>query len=486
MEKLNRSSGILLHVSSLPNDLGLGCFSDECYKFVDFLKQGGFKCWQVLPFTDCGYGKSPYSAFSSFAINPYFLDLKKYLSDEEIATFGFDKQNPDKFEEGKKHDNALSLIYTKHRGEYDTLEFEESQKYWLEDYAIYKVLKEKFDDAKWVDFPIQYKNRQKSAMDKFKLDYEKEIDKIKFIQFLLSKDWKELKAYANSNGIEIFGDIPMYLELDSADVWAKRENWQLVEGKPKKVSGVPPDGFNAEGQLWNQPIYDYEYMKKNKYEFWLKRMARMSEIFDIVRIDHFIAFSRYWAIPAGSKSAKTGKWIKGVGEELLSLITRKCKAKFVAEDLGIVTDDVKVLREKFDIAGIKVMQFAFDEVGDNEYQPHNYEKNCVAYIGTHDNNTFMGMLNQGDWDKINRFKDYLNMPVSESNEKVVDNTILALYKSSANLIIITAQDILKLGEDSRMNLPGVENDKNWTWQLDRSLDDSMCQGFKNLSRLYVR
>lgn len=485
MEKLSRKSGVLLHISSLPNEYGLGTFSCKTKEFIDFLACGKFGVWQILPITDCGYGLSPYSAVSTFAINPYFLDLTKYLSGEEINSFSFDKRNDNLTEEQDKYDKALNLVYEKLHNDFDISKFKKSNAYWLDDYAMFKVLKSHYEGSCWSAWKTGHRDRIKADLDSFKLKNKAELDKIKFIQFLLDKDWKEIKEYAKNKGIEIFGDIPMYVEYDSADVWANPKNWQLENGKPKAVAGVPPDYFNCEGQLWGNPLYNYTHMAKNKYNFWVKRIKRQSEMLDILRLDHFIAIAKYFAIPSSSTTAKSGKWVKGPGANLLKTIQSKCKIKLIAEDLGIVTEDVTSLREKFNIPGLKVMQFAFDEEGDNMYQPHNYEKNCVAYIGTHDNNTFMGLLNEGDWDKINRFKRYLNMPLEYGNDAVIDNTILALYKSSANLIILTMQDILKLGSEARMNIPGVP-EGNWLWQLGHIPDMGICARYKYLSDLYAR
>ena len=484
MEKLDRKSGILLHITSLPDDLGWGRFSDSAYEFIDFLNEGNFKCWQTLPFADCLYGNSPYSAVSSFAINPYFLDITKFLTNDEIGSFDFEK-NGDLEKEKAKFDKALDLIFDKCAKDFDLTLFEKNNKYWLDDYAIFKVIKKVYNDSPWNEFPLGLKNRVKTDIDAFKLKYKKEIEKIKFIQYLLDTQWQKIKTYANEKGIEIFGDIPFYVELDSSDVWANPKNWQLENGKPKMIAGVPPDYFNEDGQLWGNPLYNFSAMSKNKYDFWQKRIKRLSQMFDIIRIDHFVAFTRYWAVPSSSTTAKNGKWVKSVGNSLLKVLSDKCKVKLVAEDLGIVTNEVTELKDKFGIPGIKVMQFAFDKEGDNVYQPHNYEKNCVAYIGTHDNDTFMGMLGEGNWDKINRFKRYLNMPLEQDNDVVVDNTILALYRSSANMIILTAQDILKLGTDARMNVPGVA-EGNWTWQLNSAMDRNLCHKFRELSNIYGR
>lgn len=484
MNKSIRKSGILLHITSLPNEISWGRFSHSAYEFIDFLKEGRFGIWQTLPFTDCLYENSPYSALSSFAINPYFLNIENYLNQDEINEIGFIKNN-DRQEEYKKFDIALDRIYEKCRHNYDTTAFEKKNKYWLDDYALFKVIKSNYDLLPWNEFPIGLKNRVKTDIDAFRFKHKNEIDKVIFVQFLLDQEWREIKKYANDRNIEIFGDVPFYVEFDSAEVWANPKNWQIENSKPKMIAGVPPDYFNQDGQLWGNPLYNYTAMAKNKYDFWQKRIKRLSELFDIIRIDHFVAFSRYWAIPANSDTAKNGKWVKGVGKSILPIIKANCKSKLVAEDLGIVTDDVAELKDKFDLPGIKVMQFAFDGIGDNIYQPHNYEKNCVAYLGTHDNNTFMGMLCESDWDKINRFKRYLGMPLEYGNDVVVDNAIVALYRSSADIIILTAQDILKLGREARMNVPGVPVG-NWTWQLSGNLDKNLTYRYRELSELYGR
>ena len=484
MEKLKRNSGILLHITSLPSDYGWGTFSSYAKSFVDFLCDGGFGVWQVLPFSECAFGNSPYSSISSFAINKYFLDVSQFLSTSELNDVGlYNCESMQDFH--TKMDSAISIICDKYRDNYSTSDFRKINKYWVEDYATFVVAKKVFDGVPWTQWPDGIKNRIKLDLENFKSEHKKEIDDIILIQYMLDNQWKKIKESANQKGIEIFGDIPFYVELDSADVWVAPKNWCLENGKPKLVAGVPPDYFNADGQLWGNPIYNFAYMSKNKYDFWLKRIKRQSELFDILRIDHFVAFSRYWAIPASSKTAKSGKWIKGAGNALLKIITSKCKIKIVAEDLGIVTEDVTALKDKYGIPGVKVMQFAFDGEGDNIYQPHNYEKNCVAYLGTHDNNTTMGLLNEGNWDKINRMKKYVRMPIEEGNDVLIENLFVSLYRSSANLIILTAQDILHYGSDTRMNVPGVA-EGNWTWKLNSELNRDMCGKFKDWAYTYGR
>ena len=484
MKQIKRASGVLLHITSLPDEMGWGRFSSEAYAFIDFLCEGGFKCWQVLPFTDCLYGNSPYSAVSSFAINPYFLDLKEYLTDEELSTFGFDKHG-DLDKEKEKFNSALEMICNKLVSKTDIASFEKKNSYWLDDYATFKVIKAVYNNLHWNRWPTGLKNRDKVTLERFKLKYQREIDKIKLIQYLLDCQWQKIKKYANDKGIEIFGDLPFYVELDSSDVWSSPKNWQLENGRPKAFAGVPPDYFNKEGQFWGNPLYNYTAMAKNKYDFWQKRIKKLSELFDIVRFDHFVAFTRYWAIPASSQSAINGKWVKGSGSKILKEITDKYPCKLVAEDLGVITKEVTELKDKFNIPGLSVMQFAFDGIGDHMYQPHNYDKNMVAYLGTHDNDTMMGLLSEGDWDKINRFKRYVGMPLEQGNEQLIDNLIWAMYRSSANLIILTAQDILKLGKEARMNVPGVP-EGNWTWQLENRMDSGLCNRYRDLANMYGR
>jgi len=479
-----RASGVLLHITSLPNEKTLGVFSCECNKFVDWLKSSGFSIWQTLPINDYGYGKSPYSAMSSFAINPYLIDLSKFLSKEEIDNFGFDKSNSIEIEQDK-FDKALNLIYQKFGSTTDKTAFEKRNSFWLDDYALFKVIKEQNDFVSWLDFPKNLKNRDKTTITNFKSKFSQDIDRIKFIQFIANNQWQEIKSYANSQGVKIFGDMPYYVELDSSDVWSNPNNWKLDANGKGDRAGVPPDYFNSEGQLWGNPIYNYSAMAKNNYSFFIKRFERLAELFDILRIDHFIALSRYWSIPANAKSAKEGKYVKGCGDAILKQITSKVKIELIAEDLGIITPEVIALKDKFNLAGLKVMQFAFDGIGDNMYQPHNYEKNCVAYLGTHDNNTTMGMLNSSDWDKINRFKRYLRLPLENSNDKVVDLAIIALYQSSANKVILTMQDILKLDQSARMNTPG-STEGNWLWQLQSLPSTDICNYYNDLANLYCR
>lgn len=483
MEKLKRASGVLMHITSMPNEFTLGTFSDDCFKFVDWLKEGGFSIWQVLPITDTGIKVSPYSATSTFAISPYLVDLSKFLTTDEMRSFGFDKNNNIHLEQ-EKILLALDLVYDKHRKDYDISEFENTHKSWLEDYALYRSIQKVHDGKIWCEWPEGLKTRQKSAIDKFKVEHAREIDIVKFTQFIAYEQWNKIKKYANDNGIKIFGDIPFYIELNSSDVWSNVKSWKIDKDGRGDVAGVPPDYFNKDGQWWGNPIYNYEEMEKNGFKFFINRFKHQSQLFDIIRIDHFLAFTRYWSIPYG-KLAKQGKWQKGVGEKALDAITSKVKIPIVVEDLGTLNEEVHRLRHKYDMPGLKVLQFAFDSEGDNEYQPHNWEKDCVAYIGTHDNDTFMGLLEKMDWEILNRFKRYVRIPLEWGNDAVIDNSIISMYRSSANTIILTMQDILKLGSSARMNIPGTPED-NWLWQLDSLPSTDLCAWYKELANLYAR
>lgn len=483
MESLRRSSGVLLHITSLPSEFSLGTFSSEANKFIDFLDAGGFGCWQILPINDLGFGLSPYSACSSFAINPYLIDLTQLLTPEEMQKFNFDK-NGEPYDESVKKDSALDLVYQKFLKSFDRSSFEKENKYWLDDYALYKAIKNKYK-VSWVDWPVGLRDRNKVTIDEFVAKNSYEIDKIKFIQFIASQQWNAIKKYAKGKGIEIFGDVPFYVELDSADVWSNPKDWMIENGKALLVGGTPPDYFNENGQWWGNPIYNYSNMQKNKYSFWVNRFRRAGDLYDIVRIDHFIAMHKYWGIPGKDKTAKNGKWYKGAGDELLKAITSKCKIKIVAEDLGTISKEMFALREKFGIPGLKILQYAFDGEGDNMHQPHNYEKNSVAYIGTHDNDTFMGLLSDGNWDRINRYKRYFGIPLEWGNDAVVDNAILSLYRSSANLVILTMQDLLKLGSEAKMNVPGTK-EGNWLWQLDYIPNHDIVRTIKDWAMLYGR
>ena len=474
-----RKSGVLLHITSLPNKFGWGKFSRECYGFIDLLSVGGFSVWEILPVSPTMFGNSPYSAVSSFAINPIFLDVSSYLPQADLQGL---TQCSNLDEYTRRFKDVLKMVCDNWRGKFDLSQFEKENGYWLKDYAMYVSIKNKYD-LPWYLFPKNLKDRKKEALQKFFIENRQEIEDIILIQYLLDKDYKKIKEYANSKGVEIFGDTPFYVERDSVDVWANPSGWQIGKGD-NLVAGVPPDYFNKDGQLWGYPIYDYEYLKKHNYSYFEKKFKRLSQLFDVIRIDHFVAINKYYAVKAGSKNAKHGKWKLGAGEELLKVIVKATSGKIVAEDLGIVTDSVKTLKDKFEIPGVKVLQFGFDSDNDSEHKPHNYEKNCVAYLGTHDNDTFMGVLSEGNWDKINRFKRYFDMPLEWGNEAVVDKAIKCLCRSSANLVIFTMQDLLKLGKSARMNTPGVPSG-NWEWKLD-GFNDDVFKNFAEINKIYAR
>lgn len=484
MKQLDRNSGVLLHITSLPNNLRLGCFSCECNYFIDWLADGGFHTWQILPLVDCGYGLSPYNAVSSFAINPYLIDLTEFIKEEELSSLGLNKCNTLQ-QQTEIIDKALDIIYEKFGKSTDISKFEKKHAYWLEDYACYKVLKKNYNNSSWINFPTGLRDRIKSDITSFKTKHADEIQKEKFIQFVAHSQWNAIKEYAHSKGVKIFGDIPFYVCLDSADVWANPKNWKIDINGKGDVAGVPPDNFNAEGQLWGNPIYNYTAMSNDKYKYFINRFAHTGDIVDYIRIDHFVAFDKYYSIPKNSTSAKNGRWIKGGGENLLKVIDSKVANPIIAEDLGNVTSSVNSLRKKFNIPGLKLIQFAFDGDGDNIYQPHHWGSDSVGYIGTHDNNTYLGMLESINWEQLNRIKKYLRIPLEWGNDAVIDQTIITMYRSNAQLIILTMQDILKLNGNARLNIPGtIEN--NWLWQLDNMPPHDLCWWYKDLACTYGR
>ena len=486
MENIKRNSGVLLHITSLPNEYRLGCFSSECHRFIDWLYDSGFRTWQILPLVDCGYGGCPYNAHSSFAINPYLIDISEFLSAEEIASFGFDKSQP-VYSEQDKLDKALDLIYDKFSASSPRTEFDKKNSYWLDDYALYKVIKSKHNHVSWQEFPVKLRDRNKVALTEFRNKYAREIDKVKFLQFVASNQWENIHNYAKSKGIKIFGDVPYYVCMDSADVWSNPKNWKLATSTTKgEIAGIPPDCFNADGQLWGNPIYDFKSMALDKYKYMTSRFTRAEELVDYIRIDHFVAFGNYYSIPANSKTAKNGKWVKGEGDKLLSAITSKLKAPIIAEDLGMITPEVVKLREKFNIPGLKLLQYAFHGDCDDMYKPHHWGKDSVGYLGTHDNDTYKGMLdNIGSWEHLNRIKKYLRMPLEWGNDAVIDQSIIAMYQSNACMIIITMQDILKLGSDCRMNIPGT-TENNWLWQMNEMPSREICSYYADLAYTYGR
>lgn len=463
---MKRASGILLHITSLPNDYGLGCFSSAAYDFIDWLKGAGFKLWQVLPFNHCAYGESPYSVFSAFAGNPYFIDLTEFLTENELKSFGFDKVKTHTNKELQDmYDLALDYIFKTKRNDYDITSFTKKHKHWLHDYAMFMTIKRVYDNVEFLNFEPTLKKRDSKALKAFELKFGDLIDYYSFLQYLFFSQWEKIKVYANKSGIKIIGDIPIYVNLDSSDVWVHQSEFLLhANGTPKIVSGVPPDYFSKDGQLWGNPIYDYKKMKENNYDWWLKRIKHAEHFFDVVRLDHFRGFVSYFGVDSQETTAKNGKWYKGPSYELLNIFKQNTTMQIIAEDLGIITNDVIKVKNKLGFYGMKIVQFAFNEGDEHAYLPHTYEKECVAYIGNHDNDTCVGFLSSLDYDRLNRIKNYVKLPLQVQNDVVTEKLIETMLNSNADLCVLMPQDMLGKSTEYRMNIPGLAFG-NWKYQL---------------------
>ncbi len=488
-----RKSGILLAVSSIPSKYGIGSFSKEAYEFVDFLKEAGQSLWQILPLGPTGYGDSPYQSFSTFAGNPYYIDLeefitKGYLTKEECdesdlgdgAFVDYEKIFHTKFKLLKK-----AFLNSNIEDNRDYREFVKKNEDWLDDYALFMAIKDSFDGISWIEWDDDIKLRKKEALEKYRKELAQEIAFYKFQQYYFAKQWKELKGYANDKGIDIVGDIPIYVALDSADTWANPQLFQVDEECiPIAVAGCPPDAFSATGQLWGNPLYDWDYHKKQDYKWWVERIRYCYELYDIVRIDHFRGFDEYYSIPYGDPTAEFGHWEEGPGYELFQVIKKKLgKIKVIAEDLGFLTDSVIKLVKKTGYPGMKVLQFAFDSREESDYLPHNYVANSIVYTGTHDNDTtkhWYETLNRHDRQFAARYLDASN------SKQICKKMIRAALSSVSETAVIPMQDYLELDGDARMNEPSTLG-KNWKWRLvDGQCSDELAKEIYKMTKLYGR
>jgi 4-alpha-glucanotransferase len=490
----NRSSGILLHPTSLPGKYGIGSLGKEAFNFVDFLTGAGQKLWQVLPMGHTGYGDSPYQCFSIFAGNPILIDpdLMKddgLLKTEDLAlSINFPDQRVDYGLVINFKHNLLKTAYmrflSKQELHEDYYRFIEKNNHWLHGYATFVAIKEKFDGQPWWEWPEEYMFRHDEVINTFSANSEEVIGFYKFCQYYFFKQWDALKQYANSKGISIIGDIPLYVARDSADVWGNHEIFQFDENRlPEMVAGVPPDYFSATGQLWGNPLYDWEYMKNNGFKWWIGRVEASLALYDIVRIDHFRGFEAYWAVPFGDETAINGKWIKAPGMELFEAIRNQLgELPIIAEDLGVITPEVEELRDSFEFPGMKILQFAFHSDEGSNYLPHNYEPNFIVYTGTHDNDTMKGWYETLEDQIKEKVLNYTDC----REDQVIKKMIRLAWASVANLAIIPMQDLLELGSEGRMNIPG-EAAGNWQWRFkNEQLDPASAEWLKNISKIYNR
>ncbi len=478
MSQLCRGAGILCHISSLPGKYGIGTLGKEAYDFADFLKKCHVKYWQILPLVQTGFGDSPYQSVSCISGNPYFIDLdalaqEGLLDEEELASCVAPAGNVDYSALYKNREMILRLAYARFN-----IKDEEFRKFIgeaeFEDYALFMSLKSRYNHS-FDGFPAAYKYKEHLAIYEFRQSvYKSEYCYRLFLQFMFKKQWLKLKKYVNSLGIKIIGDLPLYVAYDSADVWGHPELFRLDENlKPTKVAGVPPDYFSKTGQLWGNPLYNWEAMAADGYSWWINRIRQALELYDVIRIDHFRGLDRYYAVDAGAKTAEAGEWLEGPGLKLFDAVKAALgDVNFIAEDLGLIDSGVIKLRLKTGLPGMKILQFAFDGKLSNSYLPANTEENSVTYTGTHDNSTALGFLNSMDEASFRTFKTRLraalksegvNFPFATKEQTVRAMCICALA-SPSNVAIIPVQDLLALDDGARMNVPS-RKEGNWAFRL---------------------
>ena len=490
-----RRSGILLHPTSLPGKQSIGSLGQEAYDFVDFLEATGQSVWQTLPLGPTGYGHCPYSSFSAFAGNPLLINLALLVEAGDLQQSELLQSSPETTRADFTAATKLQLPVLhsacenfKQRGtparQQAFNNFCHQQAFWLDDYALFTALRKKQQDQCWQHWPEAIKQRDNSTLLKVEEQQQESIYLQKYLQFIFFEQWFSLKKYANNKGIEIFGDLPIFVAEDSADVWAHQELFYLDEqGRSTLVAGVPPDYFSATGQRWGNPLYRWERMAEDNFSWWQTRFRWNLELFDLLRVDHFRGFSSCWAIPAAETTAKNGDWMEVPGEQLFTLLQQEFNPlPIIAEDLGIITPEVEQLRDRFGFPGMKILQFAFDSGPDNPYLPANHIPNSVIYTGTHDNNTTLGWWNALDTTARQKVRDYLQNPCENIPWPLIE-TALA---SCANLAIIPLQDILSLPAAARMNIPGTATE-NWQWRFQsEDLTTAIADRLKNLSQLYGR
>lgn len=491
-----RSNGILMHLSSLPSPHGIGSMGKPARDFADFLQAAGQSYWQLLPVCPTGYGDSPYQSFSTNAGNPYFIDLDELKEDGLLEASEYEfidwESAQDDVNYGVLYEKrypvlrkAVKRFLANPAADYEA--FCEENGFWLDDYAMFMTFKNASGGKNWQEWEPEIKNREPEALAAACEKYADDIAFWKVLQYLFFHQWKKLRAYVNQKGISIIGDLPIYVSLDGVDVWSHPELFQLDEKKcPKEVAGVPPDGFSADGQLWGNPLFDWEYMAKDGYSWWIKRIQYLCNVYDVLRIDHFRGFDSYFAIPYGDTSAKRGQWRKGPGMDLFRAVEKAIgKQPIIAEDLGYLTDSVKQLLSESGFPGMKILEFAFDKRDANsvEYLPYKYVANCVAYTGTHDNDTCMGWMKTANPEDVETAVEFLGLNEEEGYNW---GMMRALWSTAADLTMVQMQDVLGLGSESRMNAPSTVG-KNWRWRaLPESYGHDLAMKLRHKMEIYGR
>jgi len=469
-----RASGVLLHPTSLPGPDGIGDIGPETFRFLDFLAESGCQIWQILPLGPTGYGDSPYQCFSAIAGNPYLVSPAELL-DEGLLKIQDLNDRPD-FPTGyvdfgpaitwknkimdRAYENFSKSKKKNYRDEFE--QFCHENEAWLDDYALFMAIKERNEGSPWNLWPNDLRTREVQAIESFKKNFPKIIEKQKFSQYIFFKQWRQVREYANKLGIKIIGDIPFVIAYDSADAWSNQTLFFLDENSlPTVVAGVPPDYFSKTGQLWGNPLYRWDNHKRDGYSWWLERIKSVLKMVDIIRLDHFRGFAANWEVPYGKPTAEIGRWVKGPGHDFFQTIKDKLgELPIIAEDLGVITEDVVDIRDTFGLPGMKIFQFSFASDADDAFLPHNYPVNCYAYTGTHDNDTAVGWYLSAS----EREKDFCRRYMAVSGEDIAWSMIRCLWQSVAAKVVAPMQDLLSLGSDARMNLPGSPSG-NWSWRI---------------------
>ena len=497
-ETLTRTSGILLHPTSLPSPYGIGDLGQAAYDFIDFLEKAGQHLWQILPLTPTGYGNSPYSSFSAFAgqpllISPEHLEKMGLLEEWELDTAPENNEDLVEYDKVSKWKTQIfKLAFSRFEMKEDKelkkqyRQFVKENTYWLNDYAIYMACRDMQGQKEWFKWDEKYLKSTQKVKAELKKTLKDEIKYYCFIQFLFYKQWAELKAYANEKGIKNIGDMPLFVSLDSADVWANPKLFQLdSKGYPTKVAGVPPDYFSETGQLWGNPLYNWEVHEKNQFQWWVARVRHQLALSDYLRIDHFRGLESYWAVPAEEETAINGTWVKAPGKALFETIEQELGKglPIIAEDLGTITPEVIELRDHFGFPGMKILQFAFESEEESSFLPHQFTTtNCVCYTGTHDNNTTRGWYDSASEYSRDKVRRYMNTDANSIHWDFLRTCLGTI----ADYAIIPMQDILGLGEEGRMNVPGVA-ENNWAWRYRKEdISDGLAEGLKETTKLYGR
>lgn len=491
-----RNCGILLPVSSLPSEYGIGCFSKEAYEFVDRLNEAGQTYWQILPLGPTSYGDSPYQSFSTFAGNPYFIDLEELVTLSLLKKDDLKKaslvKNPRKVDYEKIYNERFDILRLAfknfldsniNKSEYES--FKDNNKDWLETYAMFMAIKDSKGGISWEEWELDLRLRKEKSLKEYEASLSSEIEFYKFLQWMFERQWKKLKKYANSKGIKIIGDLPIYVAFDSSDAWANPSLFQFKDCKPIAVAGCPPDAFSKTGQLWGNPLYNWEYHKKTGYSWWIDRIKRATELYDTVRIDHFRGFDTYYSIPYGEKTAVRGRWRKGPGLSLFKKIKQELgDVDIIAEDLGYLTESVIKLLKGTGYPGMKVLHFAFYGGTDATYLPHNHVPNSIVYTGTHDNETTKGWLENLGTKPRKLLLEYIGRDFNKDN--MVWEIIRLAYMSVSKTAIIPMQDFLELGNEARINTPSTLGG-NWEWRMTKKdFSKKLAKKIRKFAELYDR